>query len=308
MDELTRTADLLNEVFAVHPPYTTEGLRWHYEENPVGPAAVGRVDDGMRRRGTYALIPQTFRDAAGRAVVLGLGVDLAVAPEARGAGTFRRTVDDAYGRGTAMGMDAILGVANANSAPRMVDALGWRALEPLPVTLVAPSARGLRMQHRRVDPALLESAWFDAVAGAGFVRSLGTSGAFEPQWTGDYLRWRLARPGGRYSLHLADDVIVVSTVTVMKHVRFAMVLKVLARRPLAAPLSLGRIGRSVMMHHRTPFIVHWGRNPFVRVRGVRLPQDKMPSPLALVLHRLRPGFDESGFSLGSFEFLDFDAF
>ncbi len=308
MDELQRTADLLNEVFTVDPPYSPEGLCWYYDENPVGPAAVGRVDDGTTRTGNYALVPQAFRDAAGRAVVLGLGVDLAVAPAARGAGTFRRTVVDAYGRGEAMGIDAILGVANATSAPRMVDSLGWRALDPLPVTLVAPAARGLHMQHRRVDAALLESAWFEAVAGAGFVRSLGTSGAFEPSWSGHYLRWRLARPGARYSLHVSDDVVVVSTTTVMKHVRFAMVLKVLARRPRTAPLPLGRVARSVMVHHRTPFVVHWGRNPFIRLRGVRLPQDRMPSPLALVLHRLRPGFDEEGFALGSFEFLDFDAY
>ena len=308
MDELERTANLLNEVFTVDPPYSPEGLCWYYDENPVGPAAVGRVDDGTTRTGNYALVPQAFRDAAGRAVVLGLGVDLAVAPAARGAGTFRRTVVDAYGRGEAMGIDAILGVANAASAPRMVESLGWRALDALPVTLVAPAVRGLHMQHRRVDAALLESAWFEAVAGAGFVRSLGTSGAFEPSWSGDYLRWRLARPGARYSLHVSDDVVVVSTATVMKHVRFAMVLKVLARRPRTAPLPLGRVARSVMVHHRTPFVVHWGRNPFIRLRGVRLPQDRMPSPLALVLHRLRPGFDEEGFALGSFEFLDFDAY
>lgn len=308
MDELQRTANLLNDVFTVDPPYSAEGLCWYYDENPVGPAAVGRVDDGTTRTGNYALVPQAFRDAAGRAVVLGLGVDLAVAPAARGAGTFRRTVADAYGRGEAMGIDAILGVANAASAPRMVDSLGWRALEPLPVTLVAPAVRGLHMQHRRVDAALLDSAWFEAVAGAGFVRSLATSGAFEPSWSGDYLRWRLARPGSRYSLHVADDVVVVSTTTVMKHVRFAMVLKVLARRPRTAPLPLGRIALSLMVHHRTPFVVHWGRNPFIRLRGVRLAQDRMPSPLALVLHRLRPGFDEAGFALGSFEFLDFDAY
>lgn len=308
LDELRRTAALLNDVFTVDPPYSVESLCWYYDENPVGPAAVGRVDDGEARHGNYALIPQTFRDAAGRAVVLGLGVDLAVAPTSRGAGTFRRTVEDAYGRGEAMGMDAILGVANANSAPRMVEALGWRALDPLPVTLVAPSPRGLRMEHRRVDAALLDSSWFDKIAGAGFVRSLGTSGTFEPVWTGDHLRWRLARPGARYSLHVHDDVVVVSTRTVMKGVRFAVILKVLARRPFTRPRSLGRIARTVMVHQRAPFVVHWGRNPFLRVRGLRLPQEKMPSPLSLVLHRLRPGFDEDGFSLGSFEFLDFDAY
>ena len=306
--ELSRAVDLLNDVFTIEPPYSVEGLCWYYEENPLGAAAVGRVDDGETRTGNYALIPQTLRDAAGREVVLGLGVDLAVASAARGAGTFRRTVQDTYERGTAAGFDAILGVANANSAPRMVQTLGWRPLPALPVTLLAASPRGARLQHRRVDAALLDSAWFEAVAGSGFVRSLATTGAFEPVWSGEYLRWRLARPGRNYALHVGDDVVVVTATTTIRHVRFAVVLKVLARRPFSEPMGLGRVARSLMLYHRTPFVVHWGRNPFLAVRGVRLPQDKMPSPLALVLHGLQPSFDETAFVLGSFEFLDFDAY
>jgi len=306
--ELIRTARLLNEVFKVHPPYSEERLGWYYNDNPVGPAAVGAVDDGTSRSGNYALIPQRFRDSSGRVVVLGLGVDLAVLPEARGAGTFRRTVEDAYRRGEAMGLDAIIGVANANSAPRMAATLGWRALEPLPVTLVVPSLSGVGLEHHPVTTDFLGSSLLDKLAGDGFVAPSGSNGSFDPVWTSSYLRWRLARPGAQYSLHVNDDVVAVTALTKMKGLRFALILKVLARRPIREPLALAGIARSVMLHRRTPLIVHWGRNPVLRVGGIRLSQERMPSPLALVLHRLKPSFDEEGFELGSFEFLDFDAY
>ncbi|MBP6723264.1 MAG: GNAT family N-acetyltransferase [Halioglobus sp.] len=306
--ELVRTVKLLNTVFTVQPPYSVEGLDWYYNGNPVGPAAVGAVDDGTCRSGNYALIPQRFQDGPGRAVVLGLGVDLAVLPEARGAGTFRRTVENAYRRGEEAGLDAIIGVANSNSAPRMAATLGWRTLEPLPVTLVAPALRGIKLEHRRVTSDLLGSTLWDELADGGFVAPLCSSGRFDPVWTSSYLRWRLARPGAQYSLHFNNDLVAVTTVTRMKGIRFVLILKVLVRRPIGEPFALAGIARSVMVQLGSPLVVHWGRNPALRVRGIRLPQEKMPSPLALVLHGLKPSFDEKGFELGSFEFLDFDAY
>ena len=126
--ELQRTAALLNHVFEHPDPLTTESLRWYYDENPAGSAAVGRVEEDGKRLGNYALIPNRFRSTSGEERVLGLGVDLAVDPDARGSGAFRRAVEDSYDRGVAQGFDGILGVANANSAPRMVATLGWRSL------------------------------------------------------------------------------------------------------------------------------------------------------------------------------------
>lgn len=307
-EELVRIAGLLNDVFTIEPPYSVERLDWYYNDNPVGMAAVGSVDDGTTRSGNYALVPQTFQDTTGKTVVLGLGVDLAVLPAARGAGTFRRTVEDAYLRGAEAGHDAIIGVANANSAPRMAATLGWRLLAPLPVTLVAPSLRGIPMEHYKVNENLLQSALMDELTSDPCFAPPCPKGTFQPIWTGDYLRWRLDRSAAEYSLHVNDDVIVVTTTTKMKSLRFAMILKVLARRPGIEPIALGGIAHSLMLHHRTPLVVHWGLNPILRVRGIRLPQDKMPSPLAIVIHGLRPTFDEEGFELGSFEFLDFDAY
>ena len=109
--ELQRTATLLNHVFEHADPLTVDSLRWYYDENPAGSAAVGRVEEDGKRLGNYALIPNRFRSTSGEERVLGLGVDLAVDPDARGSGAFRRTVEDSYARGTAQGFDGILGVA-----------------------------------------------------------------------------------------------------------------------------------------------------------------------------------------------------
>jgi hypothetical protein len=152
--ELQRTAALLNHVFEHSEPLTAESLRWYYDENPAGSAAVGRVEENGKRLGNYALIPNRFRSTSGEERVLGLGVDLAVDPDARGSGAFRRTVEDSYERGVAQGFDGILGVANANSAPRMVATLGWRSLASLPVTMIPAVGRTSGFQSMTITASI----------------------------------------------------------------------------------------------------------------------------------------------------------
>lgn len=303
--ELERVARLLNGVFAHADPLTPESLHWYYDENPVAAAAVGRVEDGDQRVGNYALVPQVFAEPGGQRRTLGVGVDLAVAPESRGAGTFRRTVEDACARGAAAGFDGILGVANANSAPRMVSTLGWRALEPLPVTLCPPVGRSGLVDHP-VTTELLDGPVFERLTAGGFL--LPDHHGYAPDWTPETLRWRLRRPGSPYWLHVSDDLLVVSTRTHISRVPFGVVLKVLARPGLRAAVPVGRVAAALARCHRTPFVVHWGRNPWMRVRGVRLPQSRMPSPLSLVLHSFHEGFAPASFELAGMEFLDFDAY
>ena len=304
--ELGRTATLLNEVFAHEHPLTTDSLRWYYERNPVGPAAVGNVEEHDRRLGNYALIPQQFAAPGGETRILGIGVDLAVSPDARGGGVFRRTVEDSYARAAALGHDGILGVANANSAPRMVATLGWRALDPLPVTLCPPTGTGRGFAVVEADAEFLDGSALADLAPGEFVAT--DLPGFAPVWTQQLLRWRLGRPGHRYWVHVSEDLVVVSTRTTVAGLPFGVVLKTLARRTPVAPVAGGSIAASVGRTHRTPFIIHWGRSPWVRYRGLPLPQSRMPSPLSLVLHRHHEGLDESGFELSAFEFLDFDAY
>ena len=301
--ELRRTADLLNSVFEHADPLTIGSLRWYYDDNPVGGAAVGRIEDDGRRLGNYALIPQKFVAPDGETRILGLGVDLAVDPIARGSGTFRRTVEDSYARGVEQGFDGILGVANANSAPRMVASLGWRALEPLPVTLVPAIGRARGFVSTDIDDSTISA--LEGLGGSVFPRA--SSSGFAPVWTPEYLRWRLSRPGHDYSVHVSDDLVVISLRTHVARVPVGVILKVLPRVE-GVRTRIGRLAAVVGRHHRAPFVIHWGRNPTMEVRGIPLPQSKMPSPLSLVLHPFSEDFDRERFELGEFEFLDFDAY
>ena len=301
--ELQRTAALLNHVFEHPNPLTTESLRWYYDENPAGSAAVGRVEEDGKRLGNYALIPNRFRSTSGEERVLGLGVDLAVDPEARGSGAFRRTVEDSYDRAVAHGFDGILGVANANSAPRMVATLGWRSLAPLPVTMIPAIGRTTGFNSITITESTVGVV--DGLVDGEFVRASRIG--FAPVWTPELLRWRLRRPGHSYSIHISDDLVVVSTRTHVSKVPFGIILGVLQRRS-SAPVHGGRVAAVVGRHHKAPFVIHWGRSPALRMRGIPLPQKLMPSPLSLVLHPFVSDFNRDAFELGEFGFLDFDAY
>lgn len=301
--ELERTAALLNQVFEHSDPLTVASLRWYYDQNPAGLAAVGRVEENDKRIGNYALIPNRYRSITGEERTLGVGVDLAVDPDARGSGAFRRTVEDSYRRGTQQGFDGILGVANANSSPRMVATLGWRALSPLPVTMVPAIGRVGGFESAAVDDSSIGS--IDELVDSEFLRS--SSAGFAPVWTPELLKWRLQRPGHEYSLHISDDLVVVSTRTHVSNVPFGVILGVLLRRA-CRPIPVGRIAAVVGRHHKAPMVIHWGRSSALHMRGIPLPQKMMPSPLSLVLHSFATDFDRDQFELGEFGFLDFDAY
>jgi GNAT superfamily N-acetyltransferase len=303
--EHERTAAMLNHVFTLDPPLQPDDVRWYYDENPAGPAAVGRVEEDGARLGNYALVPLPLASGDGTRITLGVGVDLAVDPDARGKGTFRATVEDAYARGTADGLDGILGVANANSAPRMVSALGWRALPDLPARLLVPGLARRGFTTTTVDAAYLASSAFAAATADGFAPQ-GADG-FAPVWTPELLRWRLAKRRARYWVHVSDELLAVSTTTKVKGIPFAVLVKTLPRRS-GARVDGGALVRHLQRVHRTPFVIHWGRVPQVRLRGVTLPRRVLPSPLALVLHAFTDRFDRDAFALDAMEFLDFDAY
>ena len=311
--DLTPTADLLNLVFGFQPAIGSEHLDWYYRGNPEGPASVGTAHDDGHLVGNYALIPLRFHTArssgTSRVLRLGLGVDLSTHPESRGTGAFRRTVEDSYRAGTADRLDGILGLANAQSVPRMVETLGWRCLPDFRALFLAPLPDGVDTTSHPVDADLL----------AGPLPDEALPRPTEPpptghgtRWTADLLRWRLARPSARYVLHLREDVAFVSTTSRHGPLRVAVLLKVLARRAGAVPVSARAIAAVLAGHHRTPLVLHWGATPLLRGGGIALPRRLMPSPLGIVLHAFDdhgvPRLVEDDLTLTAFEFLDFDAY
>src|SRR5690606_34514226 len=156
-------------------------------------------------------------------------------------------VEDAYERGTADGLDGILGVANANSAPRMVSALGWRSLPDFPTRVLLPGLGRGPFTTTAVDAAFLASERFDALVADGFVPQGGAG--FAPVWSAELLRWRLAKRRARYWLHERDDLLAVSTTTRLKGVPFAVLCKTLPRVP-GPPIDGGALVRHLQRVHR----------------------------------------------------------
>ena len=309
MEDLRATADLLNTVFAHDPPMGVSHLAWYYHQNPTGRAAIGQAHDEGRLVGNYALVPLRFRSATGPAIVLGLGVDLSVHPAARGSGAYRRTVEDSYRVGTEAGLDGILGVANAESAPRMVETMGWRMLPLFASRLLVATPGRHGFAAHLVNRSLLDSNTIQQMLPQEVPVSVNGHGA---TWDSDHLRWRLGRPGAKYVVHERDDVLLVSTTTTVRRLRVAVLLKVLPRRVQTDPIPSGPLAAALATHHCTPLVLHWGANPSVRFRRISIPHRLQPSPLVLVVHPFAdngvPRFDPGALSITGFEFLDFDAY
>ncbi len=301
--DLVGVRGLMQEVFPHPERFTVERLAWSYRQHPRGGAAVGRCFDAQEKQiGNYALVPLELSCGTKR-ILLGLGVDLAVSPSARGTGTFRSTVQDAYDQAQRQGFAGILGIANAQSAPRMVETLGWKHLPSLATRLLFASGFG-RGFSAPYTPSLLATEPFHSLLNKlSFSNTVG----WQQCWDSDLLRWRLSMPGAQYSLHVLDDCMAVSTTDSVLGVRIAVLLKVFGRSDVAS-VNGSAVAMRLARHHKTPIVVHWGINPVLSGRGAPLPKRLQPSPLEVVLHVFDESHDSSGIRLDSFELLDFDAY
>jgi hypothetical protein len=301
MSAISQTAALLAEVFPGSDASQPEYLRWLYEQSPFGPVIETNLDDERGRAGHYALVPIALtRDGVDRSAALSLNT--AVHERARGSGTFVRLASETIAEARRRGVETVVGVANANSTPGFVRRLDFELLTPLPasVMLPTPGSRGG-----------IGSGWADASA----FGDDGLAACPEPllapasgearRWTAETLRWRLARPGARYALHRADELLAVSCQDSRHGVRVAILLKVFAASRVSAGTRRALV-RAACRFHRAPIALHVGLNDLVDLRGVPLPERLRESPLNLIYRSLQAQSPPA--SIVRFEFLDFDAY
>lgn len=293
---LAPTLRLLGEVFPGAPGADPDYLAWLYCDNPRGPVIEANADDELGRLGHYAVIPTTLR-CAGATVPAALSLNTAVHERGRGQGLFVRLAEEALRDAERQGVACIVGVANANSTHGFVQRLGFTLAGPLPVQLMVPlpGARTVAIRDGLPEHGRLE--WIlEGTAGAG------CSGA----WNAESLQWRLRAPHARYVVHDGGDWLAVTTQTHQARVPVAVILAVLAARPLTAAESAALVRRVCARHH-APVALHAGINDAVVFRSVPLPGRLRPSPLNLIVRGLGSWrMTESRFS--RFEFLDFDAY
>jgi hypothetical protein len=260
------------------------------------------LDDEKGRVGHYALVPISLsRDGEGRRGALSLNT--AVHERARGGGVFVRLASEAIAEADRRGVDAVIGVANANSTPGFLRRLDFDLIAQLPARVMAPtpgSRDGIR------------SCWADSAAFApdGLATDSETLINVPPlgearRWTLETLRWRLARPGSHYALHGSGDLLAVSCEDRRHGVRVAVWLKVFASAPVSTRARRALV-RAACRFHRAPLALHVGLNDLLDFSGVALPQRLRESPLNLIYRSL--GEHKRPASIVRFEFLDFDAY
>lgn len=280
-------------------------LTWLYDENPLGPGIFDNVDDDDGTRiAHYALIPQEYRNARGRApFVFSLNAVSRSGSQRRG--FFGEIGQRIWGRAGEQGVQMVVGVTNAKSTGA-VKKNGWRVVGPIPVKLLIPTGRPVApVAHHRATPEFLASADFAAIAS-----DLDRSPAWHWTncWTAEYLAWRLAAPTADYTVHVGPEVVAVSTRTEMFGIPVAVVLKLLPRAGRFGPLPSRDLVNAICVHHRAPCAVYAGHNRHVPVRGIRLPERLKPVPLNLVVLQVGDAVDQVTFQLDTYEFLDMDAY
>jgi len=297
------TATLLREVFPAATRISEVAyLRWLYEQSPFGPAIEANRDDALGRAGHYAIVPIDLIEN-GQPQQAALSLNTAVHERARGEGLFVGLATATYEQARAAGIEAVIGVGNANSTPGLERRLGFEVVTPLPTTMLAPTPG----RTTAVDSAWASAAAFEPGGVAADVERLLQPPAtgIARAWTPETLRWRLASPGSRYALHRADDALVVTELDRRWGMPVAVVLKIFAAAPFDKPTSRALV-RAACRFHRAPFALHVGLDDMVELRGLPLPRRLLPSPLNLVYRRLDGGPRTS--PIMRLEFLDFDAY
>ncbi|MET0148841.1 MAG: hypothetical protein ABW310_06785, partial [Acidimicrobiales bacterium] len=207
MNDNELNTELLNAELPDPRFVDAEYLAWLYDRNPDGPAIQAAADEDGVRVAHYALVPQTYRNAAGEAPFL-FSLNAVTRRGTQRKGYWSELGLRNFAEATAQGRQMVIGVPNEKSTPGAVKYLSYRFLGPMPVKVAVPTGSGAGWDHHVVDEPFLDSSAFTALAA-----DLDQHDAVH--WTNSYaperLAWRLARPHGNYVLHADDDLVVVST-------------------------------------------------------------------------------------------------
>ena len=311
---LTRPEDLeeirrvLASAFDVPRFETLDYLRWFYTQCPFGETFSGIVRRDGRAISHLAGAPRRLRTVDGT-LDMWLIANVASVPDAQREGAFLRMCLQAWLMIEGFDQAGIYGVMNDQSR-QALEAFGVVTEAELPTKVLGPTPwTKARFSHHTVDRALLES---DRLGELLADTDLAPRRGVRLWWHLDVLRWRLASPLSTYTLHVADDMVAVSTTTTWRGVRVAVLMKVLVRgkrrradglrKAWFTPAMVGE----VCAHHRTPLALYVGMNSDVRVFGALVPQRYLPSPLHLCFKAVPRRIGTSDLRFDSFELLDFD--
>jgi GNAT superfamily N-acetyltransferase len=130
-------ADLMGRVWGKRP--VEDELAWFYEENPVRPASVLLAEEGGKTIATAA-ISFVRMTIGSEELEVGMPLRVATDPDYRGRGVFGKLQAENEERVAALGVQLLLTVPNAASAPVFLSRLGWARLPSVRVWACAHPA------------------------------------------------------------------------------------------------------------------------------------------------------------------------
>lgn len=304
-DKLARQERLLNDVFP-NGGLSFSYLDWLYRGSPDGPDIPSDYVESGELLGHYTIVPQQWL-IDGQSQRLALSLNTAVHENARGKGLFVKLAEESYLAAKSQGIQAVIGVANANSTPGFVRRLGFKLMCPLPVVagLIVPIATKKAASYA-ITKDFLNSAKFSAIA-----ENLSSEPKLyaNQKWHLAKLRWRLNSPRGRYAIHVHETgILITTTAPIRLGIQSVVALKFLPNIGFSW-IDVKVLLKQAAAFHRSPFFIYSGFNEHAVVTGISLPRRFLPSPLNLIYRRLDdsiPAADDV--RIGTFEFFDFDAY
>lgn len=307
-EDLREVRRFLHDVFGVERFRNEAYLPWFYRQNPDGRAVEIVRRDASGVVAHVAGIHQEYHSETQRFGAV-FPQNLAVSERARGRGLMMKVNEACFAEwAKEHGDGLVVGMPNAASTPGYTRLLGCRLLGPLPAVVCPPVWPVLeRVQSHDATAAFRASPAFDAIADG---LDYSPTRRLSQRYSKELLRWRLGAPDTRYAVHAGRHAVVVSTVSRVRGVPLAVIVKTF-RRASAGParVSANGVVAAACRHHRAPAAVYAGFSATCRVQGVRLPERFKPAPLNLVVRSARRGFvDPKTLEFDSFEFFNFDAF
>ncbi|MFC0166882.1 GNAT family N-acetyltransferase [Pseudoduganella danionis] len=157
--------------------FTADYLDWLYRANPDGRVVGFDAWDGDTLAAHYVCLPAQAR-FEGQLIRVLLSLNTATHPNYQGQGLFSQLAHMCYDAATALGYDAVYGVANANSTPGFIRKLGFQLVRPLEARI------GLGPLLRRPSTR---------------------TPSFERYWSAAALAWRCANPNNPVRRHASGQ-------------------------------------------------------------------------------------------------------
>lgn len=254
-------------------------LDWLCDENPVGKASrvAGQAESG-ERVSFAAAVPQRWAHADGRSALLGLIVNIAIAPGGRGRGGTGALVQRLMDVGLERGWDAVWGVPNNRSVGGLVKIPAYLPFRQMDTYLVRPGRRSQRAGATRLSST--PGDWVLTSEGAAWLDQLEhrPRWGIAQRWEADSLAWRLSRPGQRYALYRGTDASVVVLRRRVGGVPVCVVAKILVHKGVTLVRAEPLID-AVRAAERCVAAVYVGWNSRVPPLANRVPRRWLPSGL-----------------------------